>query len=87
MLVSAVEITRKIRKAPWFWNPDYLDGYKKSFSFFTERFVKDRALPKMYYDPDKKYSDFWVLFHLHPQDTTTHPYFVFTQNSGFIRER
>lgn len=87
MLVSALEITRKIRKAPWFLNPDYLKGYNKSFSFFKERFIINREAPKMYYDPDKKYSDFWILSHLQPQDATTHPYFIFKQNAGFIRER
>ena len=58
MAVSAVEITRKIRKAPWFFNPDFSKQMQESFKFFNERFILNRQLPKMYYDPDKKYSDF-----------------------------
>jgi hypothetical protein len=87
MAVSAVEITRKIRKAPWFFNPDFSKQMQESFKFFNERFILNRQLPKMYYDPDKKYSDFWILFHIQPSANAAHPYFVFKQNSGFIRER
>jgi len=80
LTTSFIEVSRSIRKAPWFFSDQFTDLLKTNYNSFYTKFTNKLNL---------KLSDVdnWYSSHVNPTDSYFNLFFFFKKNEGFVNLR
>ena len=80
LTTSFIEVSRSIRKAPWFFSDQFTDLLKSNYNSFFTKFTTKLNL---------KLSDVdnWYSSHVNPTDSYFNLFFFFKKNEGFVNLR
>jgi heme/copper-type cytochrome/quinol oxidase subunit 1 len=80
LTTSFIEVSRSIRKAPWFFSDQFTDLLKNNYNSFFTKFTTKLNL---------KLSDVdnWYSSHVNPTDSYFNLFFFFKKNEGFVNLR
>jgi len=79
-ITPLVEVSRGIRKAPWFYSDQFIDLLKKNYNQFFLKFTSQLNLKL-------SEADNWYSAHIQPMDNYFNLYYLLKTNEGFINLR
>lgn len=79
-MTSFIEVARNIRKAPWFYSPQFSELLKDNYKNFTFKFTTQTQLKLA--DVDN-----WYSSHVAPTDNYFNTFYLLKNNNSYINMR